>query len=153
MKIRILSNVIERNSSEVVFQSVVNKITSSDLEDRVDAIHLEPDSNKKKLLKRKQPVFYPCLDYSDPNNIMTNGIVHIDIDKKDNPSIDFDELKNSLTSLPETVFCFFSPNKGLKIGIQTDFLEDFTNDSKQRYKSVYTRAVSFHVEAYPEFTR
>jgi hypothetical protein len=46
-------------------------------------------------------------------NDQTTGIVYFDIDKKDNPELDFDALKVRVESIAECIFSFVSPSGGL----------------------------------------
>jgi len=47
-------------------------------------------------------------------------LVLLDIDKKDNPNIDFTELKKKICEFGYTYACFFSPSGGLKVLVNTN---------------------------------
>ncbi len=75
------------------------------------------------------------------------GLIVIDIDKKDNPGTDINELKNRFGRDKHILACFRSPSGGIKAVFNTSIQD------KQHHK-VYFHAISQYVLAtYPEITK
>lgn len=87
--------------------------------------------------KKKMSMFEVCLDYGCSEGLRSNGLIYFDIDKKHNLNLDIEELKKSITLLPQTKFAFISPSGGLKFAIQTDFIESVSKAAKVKYKIAY----------------
>ena len=70
--------------------------------DRIDEIRKEPyHSDRQKELKKTLPCWFPCgvFQYQNITNkgiLQYSNIVAIDVDKQDNPDLDFDELRKNL---------------------------------------------------------
>jgi DNA-binding transcriptional regulator YiaG len=77
------------------------------------------------------------------NVIGHTGLIIIDIDKKDNPGIDFLQLKRDLITDKYTCVCFNSPNGGIKVVVNTNIIsgghhEAFFESIKEYFLTHYT---------------
>lgn len=98
---------------------------------------LNNDSEVKEL-KTFLPAFYPTIECYQ--SLKPTGIIQFDIDIKDNPEVDMDELERKLKEFSYTVYLFKSPRAGLKFGINTDLHKLESNDTseiKKRFKVAY----------------
>ncbi len=113
--------------------SIINNIKSGLYTENIKQIQNETSSEKQTKLKKSLPLFKSCLDGDN----QPNGLVHFDIDVKDNPSIDFSKLKQDVLKIPELAYCFFSPRGGLKLAVKTDFKSIDAYD-RLRFKTAYS---------------
>ena len=97
--------------------------------------------NGENHLKKSLPTFKTCLDV-DGN---PNGLVHFDIDVKDNKHLNFQKLKADLVKIPEVIFCFYSPRGGLKVAVKSDFKGG--EHLKERFKIAY-KISKAHLQQY-----
>lgn len=104
-------------------------------------------------MKFKFPyMLVPCLFTMRNNNSFIpdtwNGVAGFDIDRKDNPDVDWDLLMDKICTTPEVVLCFKSTSFGLKglIKIDGSFLTGIADDS---VNAIYRKTVSEGV--YPHF--
>ena len=88
------SDVFSKSLAEII-QDIRNGLVA-DIVKSIRLITNEDDDPVKKNLKVRLPAFQPALA-----NDQTTGIVYFDIDKKDNPHLDFDALKVSVESIAE----------------------------------------------------
>jgi len=80
----------------------------------------------------------------DYNVIYHTKLIIIDIDKKDNPDLDFDNLKQQLSG-NKYVFAFFtSPSGGLKVVFNTNI------QNKEHHKAYYQHVKDYVLKTYPE---
>jgi len=118
--------------------------------DIVQDIRNETDRSKQSILKYQLPMFYPAIVEND-GDIDPTGLVQFELDVDDNPNVDLEEISNSICNIPETIYCFYSPRKGLKFALRTDFKRnegESTHSLKKRYKQAYAvckQYVSEHV--------
>ena len=118
-------------SKNIELSSIINDIKSGVYQDLVKGIQ-DANPEEQQSLKRNLPLFKTCIDA----NNQPNGLVHFDIDVKDNPSINFTKLKQDLIKIPEVIFCFISPRGGLKLALKTDF-KSIDTYNRQRFKQAY----------------
>lgn len=109
---------------------------------------LSNDADEAKKFKRKNfPAYFPTLCLYNIKNELTEdsrptGLIQFDLDKKDNLSINLEELKQYLLTIPELYSLFVSLSGGLKFSISTDFhkhKEESLESFKKRYKIAYNR--------------
>jgi len=129
---------------------VIKMITSDDLKSKVQQIREEADDIKSKQLKKKLPLFFPTVQVFNENALneksIPTGIVQFDIDTKENPGLDCDQLKATVCAIPETIYAFESPRGGLKFGISTDFVKNDGDDIKMlkdRYQQAYRLTLEY----------
>jgi hypothetical protein len=96
---------------------IIEDIRNGLVADLVRQIRDDTAEIKIKELKLRLPAFLPSLVDQSPT-----GIVYFDIDRKNNIGLDFESLKERIESIPECIFSFTSPSKGLKFGIKTNFI-------------------------------
>lgn len=131
----------EKNEQRAL-KDIINIISTEQLLPSITAIR---ETNDKDIQdKKKQALwnFRPAVISKISNE--PNGIVHLDIDTKDNIGVNFVELKNMIKTLPQCVFVYESPRMGLKIGILTDLKKDFKESDEsisERYKQAYDLVV------------
>jgi hypothetical protein len=104
-------------------------------------------------MKFKFPyMLVPCLFTMRNNSSFVpdtwNEVAGFDIDRKDNPDVDWDLLVDKICTTPEVVLCFKSTSFGLKglIKIDGSFLSGIADDS---VNAIYRKTVSEGV--YPHF--
>ena len=113
---------------------------------RTDSDYLE---NKP---KPELPVAYFSVSGFVGRKVLQNvtehtGLIVIDIDKKDNPGTDINELKNRFGRDKHILACFRSPSGGIKAVFNTDIRD-------KRHHKAYFHAISQYVLAtYPEITK
>jgi hypothetical protein len=81
------------------------------------------------------------------NVISHTGLIIIDVDKKDNPTTDFSELKKALMQDKLVYACFTSPSGGLKTIVKTNIT---TNEHHEAY---YNAVKKYFLRAYPEIRK
>ena len=86
-------DVFSKSLAEII-QDIRNGLVADAV--RSIRVSTNDDDPIKKALKVRLPAFQPTLA-----NEQTTGIVYFDIDKKDNPQLDFDALKVSVESIAE----------------------------------------------------
>ena len=108
----------------------------------VEQIRQESDKNKRDDLKTSLPAFFPSVTLGTISSLSesddANGIIQFDIDKKDNPEIDFDLLRQKIIKIEEVLYLFESPSCGIKLGVLTDFKKhnsDTVDSVIARYKT------------------
>ena len=99
-------------------QDIINIIRTEQLLPSITAIRETSDKEIQDKIKKTLWNFRPAVISKVSND--SNGIIHLDIDTKDNIGVNFIELKNIIKTLPQCVFVYESPRFGLKIGILTD---------------------------------
>jgi hypothetical protein len=75
------------------------------------------------------------------------GLIIIDIDKKDNPTSDFIELKKALMQDKIVYACFTSPSGGLKIIVRTNI------KSVEHHEAYYNSVRKYFLSAYAEMKK
>ncbi|KAJ3474052.1 hypothetical protein NLI96_g12675 [Meripilus lineatus] len=98
-------------------------------------------SAKHDIKKRFLPVLYPSATFDDEGKVQAaTGIIQFDIDVSKNKGLDFDALKREISLHPACLYAFFSPDRGLKFGIRTDFAKldgEDTDTMIERFKVAY----------------
>ena len=81
--------------------------------------------------------------YGWPDTIGTGGRITpeyaFDIDQKDNPNLNMEELKQKIIAYTCTVYGKISPRGGLKFAVQTNF-HNIVSDDTQNYDDIFSRA-------------
>ena len=135
------AGVRTEQETKVTISEIISQIKSKKYSYQVQEIQKASSNGLEEIkskLKLDLPVFYPTLISSKPE--VASGIVQFDIDVKNNPNLDMDELATFLCRLPSTYYLFKSPNQGLKFGVLTDFsnvLNENTEQLKYRFKFSY----------------
>jgi len=137
MMTKVTDGIYRKNVRYESLDQLIKNIRSNENRKMIDQYRSIKGRKKAKQFKKRMPMFEVCINHSCPEGLRSNGLVYFDIDKKDNPNINIEELKNSIISLPATKFAFFSPSGGLKFAIQTDFIKEVSEAAKARYKSAY----------------
>ena len=137
MIIKVTDGIYRKNERYEPLDKVINDVKSQGNKKLIKEYRSIKGREKAKKFKRQLPMFEVCLNYDCPEGLRSNGLVYFDIDKKDNPKIEFEDFKRSIIELPETKFVFISPSGGLKFAIQTDLIEDVSEAAKAKYKKVY----------------
>lgn len=133
----------ERSRDDVSMREVISAIKDNDLEELVEQVRNASDRDAKKL-KTQLPAFRPAVFFNPDCSQTATGIVQLDIDRKDNESLDFVGLKDEIKKIPECLYAFASPRGGLKVGILTDFVDTDGEESMRfRYKSAYFKVVQY----------
>ncbi len=134
---------ISAPSKNKELSSIISNIKSGIYRDLVkDIQNAKPEEQKN--LKKSLPLFKSCINGDN----QPNGLVHFDIDTKDNPSIDFINLKLDVINIPELAYCFKSPRGGLKLAVKTDFKSIDAYD-RQRFKTAYS-ITKAHIQSHIE---
>jgi len=149
IKITRLKALKDRNLIQGTLDDIIDIIKSDQLKDLTNTIRNETDITTIKELKRGLPLFFPTIQCFDKNKLsdtnVPTGIIQFDVDLKDNLETDFDILKAEITSIPEVIYAFTSPQGGLKLGVLTDFHKHDGEDlsvMKDRYKKAYDIVVA-----------
>jgi hypothetical protein len=125
------------NWVEVSIQDMFDVANNNDLKDLTLKCKNEPDKTKRRSIKRKLPVFYPCIDTTQKENKVSNGVFQFDLDLEDNEETDFRTLRQQLEQQECLLYVMQSPSDGLKFAVQTNFHEVIDQDTltcKQAYK-------------------
>jgi hypothetical protein len=131
ISINVYPSVSDPNHSESWnLYEIIENISSSDiLEEMVSQVRTAISKIEKKYLKKKIPVFRPCI-----NNDKPTGLIQFDID--DHNIENSVQLKKILIEkIPSLLYAFISPSGGLKFAIQTDY-----TDSTDNFKFAYACA-------------
>lgn len=135
---------------QVTLEKIIEQIRSDQHMDLVANISNEKDKNVRKTLKQQLPMWFPTIQIFSRNSLDDDseptGIVQFDIDLKDNPNADFNDMKSKVMAIPETIYAFISPSGGLKFGIRTDFIkndDDSIDSLKQRYRKAYNQCLAY----------
>jgi hypothetical protein len=137
MKVKTTDGVYRKNPQLEELHDIISEIKTEKNMISVTKIRASNNDVDIKLIKKGMKMFEVLIDYTDENRLKSNGIVYFDIDKKDNIGVDFQSLRDSIALNPKTKFCFISPSGGMKIGIQTDFIQDVNDITKANYKKCY----------------
>ena len=124
------------NKSVVPIEQIFTAIKNGKYKTQIDKLRKTSTKKEQDLLKLNLPNFTASGTFAarfDKDLIVRNGLIGIDIDSKDNPTIDFNEIKMQLVK-DEFVFSFFiSPlGKGLKVIIKINA----TQSNTDLYKSL-----------------
>jgi len=129
---------------------IIKLVTSGECKESVQKIREADEDTSNKLKRKLLPLFFPTVQIFNKNSLaddsVPTGIVQFDIDTKDNPDLNFDQLKAVVRNIPETIYAFESPREGLKFGILTDFKKNHDEDIcslKNRYKQAYRRSLEY----------
>ena len=130
---------------EILFiDEIIENIRTGKNKVLVEQIRQESDKNKRDDLKTSLPAFFPSVTLNTISSLSesdgANGIIQFDIDKKDNPEIDFDLLRQKIIKIEEVLYLFESPSCGIKLGVLTDFKKhnsDTVDSVIARYKTAY----------------
>lgn len=136
---------LKADKPEILFiDEIIEIIRTGKNKELIEQIRQESDKNKRDDLKTSLPAFFPSVTLGTISSLSdsddANGIIQFDIDKKDNPEINFDLLKQKIIKIEEVLYLFESPSCGIKLGVLTDFKkhESDTVDSViARYKTAY----------------
>jgi len=149
--ISFLETVYSRDVEKQTLDDIIDVIRLGTLADRIKELKGIKDDYKRKQYKSSFPAFFPTVLLGTKNILgedsQPTGIIQFDVDKKDNPKLDFDLLSKEIEKLPETIYAFKSPSEGLKFGLLTDFqraLDEETQTLQDRFKQAY-RLVSDYV--------
>ncbi|REG60073.1 RAD3-like DEAD/DEAH box helicase [Paraburkholderia sp. BL6669N2] len=126
----------------VSLDEIISIIRSTAHKDTIERIRRAQTKPEKHGIKQKHlPVFYPSTTFDENGRVCAaTGIIQFDVDVSDNIDLDFDILKRDVSLHPACLYAFFSPDRGLKFGIRTDFakLEDEDTDAMiERFKQAY----------------
>ena len=133
MRVKVYDNVYRENVTLTNLSDEIRHIKQGTYSGPIQEYHHEVHEASKRNLKKNLRVIIPCIDHEqDP--ITTNGLVHFDVDQKDNRELDFKSLKSLIIALPETAFAFQSINGGLKFAIQTDLKVTCNERGRVLYK-------------------
>lgn len=136
MRVKVYGNVYRHNETLTNLSDEIRHIKQGTYSGPIQEYHHEVHEASKRNLKKNLRVIIPCIDHEqDP--ITTNGLVHFDVDQKDNRELDFKSLKSLIIALPETAFAFQSINGGLKFAIQTDLKVTCNERGRVLYKYAY----------------
>jgi hypothetical protein len=103
---------------------------------------LEGKTSKTDAMKKRFPHFTPIGEFAVKNNNgfikeSWSGCVGFDIDRGDNPDINWDILFQNITITPEITLVFRSPSNGIKGLIRTEFEFNLENFSERVKSSIY----------------
>ena len=124
------------NCVEVSIQEMFDLANNVDLKDLTLKCKNEPDKTKRRSVKLTMPVFYPCIDTTQKENKVSNGVFQFDLDLEDNEETDLLILRQQLEQQECVLYTMQSPSGGLKFAVQTDFHEVVGQDTltcKQAY--------------------
>ena len=127
---------------------IMDEIYTGSHKDITQDIRNETDRVKQNALKYQLPMFYPAIVEND-GDIDPTGLVQFELDVDDNPNVDLEEISNSICNIPETIYCFYSPRKGLKFALRTDFKRnegESTHSLKKRYRKAYKLCKQYVLE-------
>ncbi|MFM0123253.1 BT4734/BF3469 family protein [Paraburkholderia sp. RL18-101-BIB-B] len=134
---------IRRPATErVSLEEIVSIIRSTAHQDTIEGVRRAQTKSAKQDIKQKRlPVFYPSATFGEDAKVHgATGIIQFDVDVSNNGDLDFAILKRDVCMHPACLYAFFSPDRGLKFGIRTDFakLKDENTDAMiQRFKAAY----------------
>ena len=114
-------------------QSVIDSIKNGEFENQVNAIQQEPDDKEQSKLKLKLPAFKPSVltdSIGLTDEAIATGLIQLELDVKDNLELDIEPIKQKLIAIPEIVYCFLSPRKGLKFAINSNFTNNDIENGK-----------------------
>ena len=134
------------NCVEVRIQDMFDLANDNDLKDLTLKCKNEPDKTKRRNVKRTMPIFYPCIDTTQRENKVSNGVFQFDLDLEDNEETDFLTLRQQLEQQAYVLYVMQSPSGGLKFAVQTDFHEvvgQYTLTCKQAYKVAHRFLTKF----------
>ncbi|MBB5508725.1 BT4734/BF3469 family protein [Paraburkholderia atlantica] len=126
----------------VALDDIISTIRSTAHKATVEGVRRAKSKAEKHRIKQQQlPVFYPTAIFGEDGKVSSaTGIIQFDIDVSDNDDLDFDALKTEVSLHPACLYAFFSPDRGLKFAIRTDFakLENEDTDTMiERFKVAY----------------
>ncbi|WP_250482856.1 BT4734/BF3469 family protein [Caballeronia sp. GaOx3] len=126
----------------VSLDEIVSLIRSTAHKVTIERVRRAQTKAEKRDIKQKHlPVFYPSAAFDEYGKVCAaTGIIQFDVDVGDNKDLDIDALKREVSLHPACLYAFFSPDRGLKFGIRTDFarLEDEDTDAMiERFKQAY----------------
>ena len=136
MRVKAYENIYRKNEEIICLSGEIQDIKFGKHNEQIHAYHCQGEATEKKKLKAALRTIQPCIDH-ETNPITTNGLIHFDVDVKDNPQLDLSSFKSFLIEQPETVFAFNSINGGLKFGIQTDLRVTLNECGEKLYKYAY----------------
>ena len=134
------------NCVEVSIQEMFDLANDNDVKDLTQKCKNEPDKTKRRNVKRSMPIFYPCIDTTQRENKVSNGVFQFDLDLEDNEDTDFHTLRQQLEQQECVLYVMQSPSGGLKFAVQTDFHEVVGQDTltcKQAYKVAHRFLTKF----------
>ena len=136
MRVKAYKNIYRNDEVITCLSDEIQDIKFGKYSEQIHAYHCQGDTTEKKKLKAALRTIQPCIDHeTDP--ITTNGLVHFDVDVKDNPQLDLSSFMSFIIDQSETVFAFNSINGGLKFGIQTDLRVTLDERGEKLYKHAY----------------
>jgi VirE N-terminal domain len=150
-----LETVFRKDVQQTTLDEVIGIIRSEELTDFIKKLRAIKDITEYKQFKTNLPAFFPTLFLgSEKNELDSNsqptGIIQFDVDKKDNPDLDFALFRQLIEKLPETIYSFNSPSQGLKFGLLTDFKRAGDDENQQlqdRFKQAYRLASDYVVDS------
>lgn len=159
--------------TEIIYTSTKNRINDttteiSHIEDTISIVRSEKyqavteevrveqnDEKRRKLKSSSLPAFYPTIAFGEGKRATIDkdstptGIIQFDVDVKDNPDLDFPELRKRVTQIEECIYTFASPSGGLKFGILTDFAREPDQDKNAlcvRFRQAYSRCLKWVID-------
>lgn len=125
-----------REMTEIEIFSICLHEETKKLSEKVKS---EQTAEGERNIKQKMLSFYPSIDPCKRPKKISNGIFQFDIDQKDNPNLNMEELKQKIIAYTCTVYGKISPRGGLKFAVQTNF-HNIVSDDTQNYDDIFSRA-------------
>jgi|GEM_PF-2975641 len=151
--ISFIETVYSADVENQTLDDIIGVIRLGTLAGNVKKLRAIKDDNEYTQYKSGFPAFFPTVLLGTKNTLgkdsQPTGIIQFDIDKKDNPELDFDLLRQKLERLPETIYAFTSPSQGLKFGLLTDFqraVDEEIQTLQDRFKQAYRLASDYVVD-------
>ena len=136
----------------MVYPSIESITTKMLVKVEVVIKDIQQATDRQNVKKEELPVAYfsaADIDGRKENQNVTkhSGLIVIDIDKKDNPDLDFQQFKEELINYKYTYACFTSPSGGIKLIINT-------NISNVEHHLPYFRMIKRHLlNTYPQLAK
>jgi hypothetical protein len=136
-------SIYKTPTAQIALDEIISTIRGTVHKAAIESVRRAKTIGEKHAIKKKSlPVLYPSATFDGKGKVQAaTGIIRFDIDVSKNEDLDFDLLKREISAHPACLYAFFSPDRGLKFGIRTDFArlgdEDITA-MIERFKDAYT---------------
>ncbi|MDR6419397.1 hypothetical protein J2801_001648 [Paraburkholderia phenoliruptrix] len=130
------------NTASVGLDEIIAVIRSTKHQDTIERVRRAPTKAEKDKIKADElPAFFPSTTLDADGKVQAaTGVIQFDVDVSKNAGLDFGALKREVSRHPACLYAFFSPDRGLKFGILTDFARSEGEDADamiERFKDAY----------------